>query len=115
MSRKVRYNAKARADLNRLYDFLLNRDVTAAERALDPIVDGVSGLAHFPKTGRKLEHEGEQLRELLIPFGRTGYVALYRLSPDGDVNILAVRHQRERITADPYRSLVSQRGLIHGS
>ncbi|MFN3721059.1 MAG: type II toxin-antitoxin system RelE/ParE family toxin [Rhizobium rhizophilum] len=95
MSRKVRYNAKARTDLNRLHDFLLDRDVAAAERALDAIIDGISGLAHFPNMGRKLEHDGQQLRELLIPFGRTGYLALYQLSSDGDVNILAIRHQRE--------------------
>ncbi len=99
MSRKVRYNAKARADLNRLYDFLLDRDVAAAERALVAIVDAVSGLAHFLITGRKLERDGQQLRELPIQFGRTGYVALYQLSSGGEVDILAIRHQRE----DDYR------------
>jgi plasmid stabilization system protein ParE len=99
MSRKVRYNAKARADLNRLYDFLLDRDVAAAERALDAIVDCVSGLASFPNKGRKIEHDGQQFRELPISFGRSGYLALYQLTPNGDVNILAIRHQRE----DDYR------------
>ncbi len=99
MSRKVRYSAMARADLNRLYDFLLDRDAAAAERALDAIVECVSGLAQYPNSGRKIEQDGQQFRELVIPFGRTGYLALYQLSPDGDVNILAIRHQRE----DDYR------------
>jgi plasmid stabilization system protein ParE len=99
MSRKVRYNAKARADLNRLYDFLLDRDVKAAERALNAIVSGVASLVDFPNTGRKIEHDGEQLRELPITFGRAGYVALYQLAENGDVQILAIRHQRE----DDYR------------
>ena len=99
MSRKVRYNAKARADLNRLYDFLLDRDVTAAERALNAIVSGVAGLVDFPNTGRKIEHDGQQLRELPIAFGRAGYLALYQLADNGDVQILAIRHQRE----DDYR------------
>lgn len=99
MSRKVRYNAKARADLNRLYDFLLDRDVKAAERALNAIVSGVAGLVDFPNTGRKIEYDGQQLRELPISFGRAGYLALYQLAENGDVQILAIRHQRE----DDYR------------
>jgi plasmid stabilization system protein ParE len=36
------------------------------------------------------------LRELVISYGRTGYVALYRVAARGDrVEILAIRHQRE--------------------
>lgn len=36
------------------------------------------------------------LRELVIPFGTAGYVALYRHEPDEDrVLILAFRHLRE--------------------
>ena len=36
------------------------------------------------------------MRELVIPFGETGYVALYRYDTEGDlVYILAFRHQRE--------------------
>jgi plasmid stabilization system protein ParE len=52
-----------------------------------------------PHTGRKVEHDGQQLRELPISFGRAGYVALYQLAEKGDVHILAIRHQRE----DDYR------------
>jgi len=37
-----------------------------------------------------------ELRELIIPFGDTGYVALYRHEPADDaVYVLAFRHQRE--------------------
>ncbi len=43
--------------------------------------------------GRSIEGE---LRELVISFGRTGYIALYRFLPAADdVRILASRHQRE--------------------
>jgi plasmid stabilization system protein ParE len=36
------------------------------------------------------------LRELVISFGKTGYVALYRFLPARDeVRILGIRHQRE--------------------
>jgi plasmid stabilization system protein ParE len=35
------------------------------------------------------------MRELLIPFGRAGYVALYEIDGKDTVTVLAVRHQRE--------------------
>jgi ParE toxin of type II toxin-antitoxin system, parDE len=36
------------------------------------------------------------MRELVIPFGESGYVALYRHDAEADlVYILAFRHQRE--------------------
>lgn len=45
--------------------------------------------------GRPLEDLPE-LRALIIPFGSTGYVALYRHEPGADtVCILAFRHQKE--------------------
>jgi hypothetical protein len=39
------------------------------------------------------------LRELVIPFGASGYVALFEIDNEETVTILAVRHQRE----DDYR------------
>jgi hypothetical protein len=37
-----------------------------------------------------------RLRELLIPFGDSGYVALYRYDSEEDaVYVLAFRHQKE--------------------
>jgi hypothetical protein len=39
--------------------------------------------------------EGE-LRELVISYGKTGYVALYRFLPDRNlVRVLAIKRQRE--------------------
>jgi plasmid stabilization system protein ParE len=36
------------------------------------------------------------IRELVISFGQTGYVALYRfVVPRDEVRVLAIRHQRE--------------------
>jgi hypothetical protein len=35
------------------------------------------------------------LRELLIPFGRAGYVALFEIDDNQTVTVLAVRHQLE--------------------
>jgi plasmid stabilization system protein ParE len=36
------------------------------------------------------------VRELVISFGQTGYIALYRfVVPRDEVRVLAIRHQRE--------------------
>src|SRR5207244_2445753 len=53
----------------------------------------VEALAEHRLVGRRVQGE---LRELVISFGRTGYVALYRFVPArNQVRILAIRHQRE--------------------
>jgi plasmid stabilization system protein ParE len=57
------------------------------------IQSAVENLAAHPLVGRRIE---EDLRELVISFGETGYIALYRFDVQQDeVRVLALRHQRE--------------------
>ena len=92
---KVRFTPEAEGELLRLYDFLLERDIAAVERALVAIKDAVELLSFSPFSCRKALQENPFLRELIIPFASTGYVALFEIESDRIVNILAVRHQRE--------------------
>ena len=92
---KVRFTPEAEDDLLRLYDFLVTKDVTAAERALGAIQHAVEILHFSPFSCRKALPDTPFLRELIIPLGSAGYVALFEIVPGGLVNILAVRHQRE--------------------
>ena len=92
---KVRFTLQAEDVLLRLYDFLIQIDVTAAERALDAIKGGVELLRFSPFSCRKALPDNPFLRELVIPFGSAGYVALFEIESGTTVNILAVRHQRE--------------------
>lgn len=99
MSFVVRYSASARDDLARLYDFLLDRATTAedldlAEQALAVIAAAVEALRRSPFIYRKADDD-PFLRELLIPFGHSGYVALFEIEDAATVTILAVRHQLE--------------------
>ena len=94
MSYQVRYTREARADLKRLYAFLLEKDLDAAERALDAIQSAVKMLETFPFSCRKAKADNPLIRELLIPFGSAGYVALFEIETEF-VTIIAVRHQRE--------------------
>lgn len=95
MSWHVRYTRAARDDLLRLYGFLLERDVAAAEQALIAIDKAVELLSQFPFTCRKADPDDPLLRELLVSFGTSGYVILYDIEDHHTVTILAVRHQRE--------------------
>lgn len=83
----------ARRDLERLVEFLLVSQPTAAEQTYALIIDALLILEHHPLVGRPVE---DGLRELVISRGRTGYVALYEyFEADDLVVVLALKHQRE--------------------
>jgi plasmid stabilization system protein ParE len=95
----VRLAAPALADLDRLSDHLVDRartheDLAAAERARDAILDALTNLERAPFIHRKAGHN-PFLRELVIPFGHSGYVALFEIEDATTVTVLAVRHQLE--------------------
>lgn len=98
MTYRVRFTHEAEADLVRLYAFILERDTTdwaLAERALETIRAGLTTLEQMPFTCRKAADVSPFLRELVIPFGSAGYVALFEIDDAETVTVLAVRHQRE--------------------
>lgn len=99
MTFAVRYTEAAREDLLRLYQYRLDRaetveDLVAAESALSVIGAAVDGLSRTPFIYRKAG-TSPFLRELVIPFGGSGYVALFEIEDHSTVTILAVRHQLE--------------------
>ena len=101
MSFRVRLTREAVEDLDRLFDFVLERelqpsdgDLELAERALQALRDGISSLRRSPFSFRKAS-ASPFLRELVIPFGRSGYVALFEIVDNQNVVVAAVRHQLE--------------------
>lgn len=81
--------------LERCRRFLREKNPTAARRAADVISQSLARLEAAPEIGRPLA-EHPELRELVIGFGESGYVALYRFEPQDDaVYIVAFRHQKE--------------------
>lgn len=95
MNFTVKWSDKARVDIRRLYAYLLDLDEAVAGRAYEAIVEAVSFLERFPFSCRKAQEDDPFLRELLIPFGSSGYIVLFRVDDGGTVIIAAVRHQRE--------------------
>jgi plasmid stabilization system protein ParE len=88
-------------DLRRLEDFAIDRELASEtpdwntpQRALDAIRESLRLLAWSPYSCRKAELGNGRSRELIIPFGGTGYVVLFEII-DRLVVVGAVRHQRE--------------------
>ncbi|MDD5469113.1 MAG: type II toxin-antitoxin system RelE/ParE family toxin [Anaerolineales bacterium] len=81
--------------LERCRLFLAGKNPRAARRAADTIKKAFAMLGDHPEIGRPYAQE-TGLRELLIAFGDSGYVALYRHETVEDaVVIVAFRHQKE--------------------
>lgn len=93
----LEFSAPARDDLLRLHAFYLDRHIELADRALDTILTALDILKRHPHIGRKAQNGdlGPDWRELIIDFGRSGYVALYQIVDESTVHITAVRSLRE--------------------
>jgi plasmid stabilization system protein ParE len=90
---QIIYSEGALADIERAFKFLAERDPGTAGNAAAAIRDAIETLSNHPLIGRPTTAD---LRELVISFGRTGYVALYWFLPEREeIWILAIRHQRE--------------------
>jgi plasmid stabilization system protein ParE len=90
---QVVYSARSLTHIERAFQFLRDQNPTAAADAVIAIQSAVNNLAAHPLIGRRIEGE---LRELVVSYGQTGYIALYRFVIAQDqVRILAIRHQRE--------------------
>ena len=89
---QVIYTDNAIDDISRALEFLAESDPDSASAAVSAIQDAIDVLSRHPLIGRSVD---TPLRELVISFGRSGYLALYRFRPERDeVRILAIRHQR---------------------
>ena len=90
---QVVYSARSLAHIERAFQFLRDKNPAAALDAVSAIQSAVDNLTAHPLISRRIEGE---LRELVISYGQTGFVGLYRfVVSQNEVRILAIRHQRE--------------------
>jgi plasmid stabilization system protein ParE len=101
MKYRVVFSQAAAEDLEQLFDFALQReldsetgDLNIPEKAVQAIKSGIAFLTSSPFACRKVG-SSSFIRELIIPFGHTGYVALFEIVDSNTVIIGAIRHQRE--------------------
>ena len=90
----LKWTPHALADVQRLHQFLKDKNPDAASRAVQTIRAGVRILASHPRIGHPADDMDAEYREWLIPFGQSGYLVLYRIDA-GAVILLAMRHARE--------------------
>lgn len=79
-------------DIERLYDFLAEKNPMAARNAAVCIQAGARQLESFPEIGKPL---GDGRRELFVAFGAGAYILRYRLDDSGQPVVVRVWHTRE--------------------
>lgn len=97
---RVEFTPEAEADLDRLFDVLLERaqtpeDALRAFEAVEALRVAADGhLSTSPYSYRKVGPR-PTLRELIVPFGSTGYVLRFDIRTPELVLVIGARHQRE--------------------
>lgn len=89
---KVRFTARARADLLAQVDWLAERSPDAARRAADQIAAQLELLATFPEAAPQID---DHFREAGVRFGRDGFVVRYRIENE-HITIVRLFHGRQR-------------------
>ena len=90
---KVVWTKESSDDLDRLFDFLLEKSPDAAAKAVRAILDKVDLQLEYPKVGPRMDDDSSR-REFFIPFGAGAYVLRYYIVNEHLV-IVRVWHSRE--------------------
>lgn len=98
---QVVFSREAEEDFERMFDFAFERELNSPSgdleipmRAIQAIRGACQFLALSPFSCRKAD-KSPFVRELIVPFGATGYVVFFEIRDACRVHIGAVRHQRE--------------------
>ncbi|WP_340644042.1 type II toxin-antitoxin system RelE/ParE family toxin [Phenylobacterium sp.] len=92
MTRDVRLSVRARIDIERLVDFLIEKNPDAAKRVRQVLAEALASLEVFADRGR--QGPRADLRELPIRIGGAAYMIQYRVTPES-VLVTHIFHSRE--------------------
>jgi len=88
---RISWSARARADLDRLHDFLVSYSFETADGAIDLLIDAPKALLRFPRRGPRVrDFDAREVRE----FRAGTYVLRYELRHD-EIHVVRVFHMRE--------------------
>ena len=90
---QIEWLPEALADLKRMHDFLVVKDVVVATRAIARLRQTAALLESTAELGRPMKDGAG--RELVVMFGAGSYVLRYRIARSGVVVVLRVWHSRE--------------------
>lgn len=86
---------EAEDDIDRLYNFLIERNPIAAQKAMLAIDEGLDLLKESPRIGIEMQ-DRPGVRELFVRFGKSAYVLRYRIADEsGTLVVIRVWHGRE--------------------
>ena len=91
--RKIIWLPEAVDDLERLREFIGDKNREAANRAAATIKNIVKILEDYPDIIHPLE-ELPDFHDLVVPFGSGGYIVRYRIE-ENIVYIVGIRHSKE--------------------
>ncbi len=94
---QISYAPETHEDFARFKNFLQEVAPEKVSEATEAIFESLEILEHTPLAGEPhpLENAPE-MRKIVIPYGQSGYVALYIFNKEQDlVTIHAIRHQKE--------------------
>jgi toxin ParE1/3/4 len=89
---KVRYRARALADLEDIFRYLSPRSLTGAEKVLRAIYAAIKEISEHPRS--TLRTSDPDIRTKIL--GRYRYKIFYRIVDDDTVEIVHVRHGARR-------------------
>jgi plasmid stabilization system protein ParE len=72
---KLFVSAAAATDIERLYNFVVDKSPAVAQRVVTILSDAIQSLEYLPERGRPSGQGGS--RELVVPFGKTAFVVRY--------------------------------------
>ena len=87
---KVLFSRDAQRDISGIYDYIQERNPSAAAKVVLAIRAVTHRLAHFPRSGRN--GGTPNTREIIVP--KLPYIVVYRIKPDC-AEIVAVFHAAE--------------------
>lgn len=91
---ELRWLPEARDDIQRLYEYLIDKNAAAAERAIRLIQTGANLLLENPELGKPMDDDTKR-RELALPFGASAYILRYRLHENAIV-VIRIWHGKEQ-------------------
>ena len=93
----IKFTARANQDLQRVTQFLRDIAPDKVGAALDAILGRLEILKNNPLAGEAAPRDAiPDLRKLTIPYGQTGYIALYRYDREADMVLVeTLRHMLE--------------------
>lgn len=93
----IHFSSDAADDVRRVREFLSAKNPDAAKRALAEIFATLEKVHVFPGLGKPTENI--DVRQIVVPFGNTGYIVRYTVRPgSGNVLVLRIWHGREART-----------------